>query len=287
MPIDIERARRDTPAADHNPAFQQCGRGADAGAGAAGAAASPAARGRDRRLRGRRDSRRSASKRSTIRSRGCLNADRPEIALVENATRGLGHGVLFHRLRARRPHPHRRSRVRQQLHRLPAGRAAHRRRRRGRAERCSGRARCRGARTHDRSARQADRHHACADQWRPGQSGGGGRAHRPRARHPLSARRLPIRRPDADRRRRDRLRHAVRDRDANICAGRAAPASSMCGAPCSTGSSRRFSICRRRPGSSPTATRCARTRAASRTGNATSRHSSASAPRSTTRSAGV
>ena len=61
-------------------------------------------------------------------------------------------------------------------------------------------------------ARQADRHHACADQWRPGQSGGGGRAHRPRPRHPLSARRLPIRRPDADRRRHDRLRHAVRDR---------------------------------------------------------------------------
>ena len=39
MPIDIERARRDTPAVEQNPAFQQCGRGADAGAGAAGAAA--------------------------------------------------------------------------------------------------------------------------------------------------------------------------------------------------------------------------------------------------------
>ena len=37
-----------------SPAFQQCGRGADAGAGAAGAAASPAARGRDRRHRGLR-----------------------------------------------------------------------------------------------------------------------------------------------------------------------------------------------------------------------------------------
>jgi cysteine desulfurase/selenocysteine lyase len=63
--------------------------------------------------------------------------------------------------------------------------------------------------------------------------------------------------------------------------------SSMCGAPSSTGSSRPFSICRRRPGPGPTATRCARTPAASRTGNATSRDSSASAPRSTTRSAGV
>ena len=63
--------------------------------------------------------------------------------------------------------------------------------------------------------------------------------------------------------------------------------SSMCGAPSSPGSSRPFSICRRRPASSPTATRCARTPAASRTGNATSRDSSASAPRSTTRSAGV
>ena len=37
----------------------------------------------------------------------------------------------------------------------------------------------------------------------------------------------------------------------NICAGRAAPDSSMCGAPCSTSSSRRFSICRLRPGSKP------------------------------------
>jgi len=46
---------------------------------------------------------------------------------------------------------------------LPVARAQRRRRRR-RAERSSGRARCRGARTHDRSARQADRHHACADQ---------------------------------------------------------------------------------------------------------------------------
>jgi hypothetical protein len=47
---------------------------------------------------------------------------------------------------------------------------------------------------------------------RPRQSGDGDRSHRPRPRHSLPARRLPIRGPDADRRRRDRLRHVVHDR---------------------------------------------------------------------------
>ena len=269
MPIDIERARRDTPAVSQILHFNNAG---------AALMPPPVLDAHWQHLSSRPRSaatRRPRKPRAIERiydavARPARARPRDEIAFVENATRawdmafyaipfGSGDRILTAA-----------GRVRQQLHRLPAGRAAQRRRRRRRAERRAGAARCRGARTHDRRARQADRHHARADQWRPGQSGGGGRAHRPRARHPLPARRLPIGRPDADRRRRDRLRHAVRHR-AQVSARAARHRVPLRAArTSSTGWSRRFSICRRRPGSRPTATRCAPTPAASRTGRPTS-----------------
>ena len=100
MSIDIERARRDTPAASQVLHFNN-----------AGAALMPApvlqAQLRHLQLEAETggyeaaaavDDRIEAIYDSIAR---LLNADRTEIALVENATVALGHGVLFHRLRGR------------------------------------------------------------------------------------------------------------------------------------------------------------------------------------------
>ena len=60
--------------------------------------------------------------RAAARLVGC---DPSEIALVENATRGLGHGVLFIPLLTGGSHPHGTRRIREQRHRDVAGRGAH------------------------------------------------------------------------------------------------------------------------------------------------------------------
>ena len=66
-------------------------------------------------------------------------------------------------------------------------------------------------RADDRRPRETDRHHPCADERRPRQSGGGGRAGGAGGGHPLSARCLPVRRAVAGGCGGDRLRHALRD----------------------------------------------------------------------------
>ena len=63
-----------------------------------------------------------------------------------------------------------------------------------------------------RRARQADRGHPRADPGRPGQPGRRDRRGGPRGGRAVPARRLPVRRPAAGRRRADRLRPAVRHR---------------------------------------------------------------------------
>ena len=122
---------------------------------------------------------------------------------------GMGHGVLCHPLSLRRPRHHRAGRVRLELSRLPADEAA-----RGRSRstssvttpRAGGRGR---ARARDPAAHPAHRDHPRADTGRPRQSGRGGGPDRRAARHPVSARRLPIGRPARGRRRPDRLPHAL------------------------------------------------------------------------------
>ena len=88
----------------------------------------------------------------------------------------------------------------------------------------------RRARARDRAAHAAHRDHARPDPGRARQPGRRGRPDRRAARHPLSARRLPVGRPARGRRAADRLPHALGHRAASTCAARAAPASSTCGA---------------------------------------------------------
>ena len=125
MTIDVERARRETPGCARRAALQQrrrlaacrsrCSTPSSATCGsrrAIGGYEAADARGRGDRARLRR------------RRRACSAARRDEIAVVENATRAWDMAFYSMPLRRRRPHPHRDRRVRQQLHRLPAGRAS-------------------------------------------------------------------------------------------------------------------------------------------------------------------
>ena len=104
---------------------QQRRRLADAGRGAADGDRAPRAGGEDRRLRGCRARGRPG--------RGDLRQRRPPARLLARRGRDrrerhprLGHGLLLVRLPAGRPDPDVRRRVRVELHRAAAGRAAHR-----------------------------------------------------------------------------------------------------------------------------------------------------------------
>ena len=95
-----------------------------------------------------------------------------------------------------------------------------------------------------------------------GPGGAGGR-------RALSPRRLPVGGPDADRRGGARLRHALRPPAASICAGRAPPASSRSGGSFVERLEPPFLDLHAATWWRATATRCGRTRGASRTGKPT------------------
>ena len=110
------------------------------------------------------------------------------------------------------------------------------------------------ARARDPAAHPAHRDHPRADPGRPRQSGRGGGPDRRAARHPVSARRLPVGRPARRRRRPDRLPHALGHRTQVPARparhGLPLRAARHRSAP----SSRPSSISRPRPGSTPTPT---------------------------------
>ena len=211
------------------------------------------------------------------------------MALVENAT--VAWQLAFYSLpfRARRPHPHGDGRVCQQLHRLSCRSARRARRcRRASAERRRA-ARSTSAaleRMIDGRARLIAITHLPTNGGLVNPAEAIGRVARA-ARHPLSARCLPVDRADADRRRGDRLRHPLRHR-AQISPRAARHRVPLC-APRRAGA-HRAALPRpagARAGRRPTATSCGPMRGASRTGRAMSPASSGSASRSTMRSAGA
>ena len=144
-----------------------------------------------------------------------IGADPDEIAVIENATRAWDMAFYGLDFAAGRPDPHRAGRVRQQRDRVPPGRRPHRRGHRGRSTTTSP-ASVSVATSGDASATATAPVKLVAITHVPTQGGlvnpaeEIGAATR-EAGVPLPARRLPVGRADARRRRADRLRHALRD----------------------------------------------------------------------------